>query len=368
MTDPEPTPTLPASAYLDPGVWAAEADDLFRAGWVPVCRVDQIPTSGDRYATSIAGHPVVAVRDGDEVRVLTNVCRHRWSTVAEPGCSHGRNLVCPYHRWAYGLDGALQAAPLAGAFDLDDVALPLLHHEVWLGFVMVNLDGTAAPLGPQLAELTRILAPWRVEELVTVASRAYPSTWNWKVMVENWIECYHHIGSHRDTVESRNPARTTRVTETDGPWTFMTVDTDPDALFPPEQWSVPMRDEDAAHLTVWAVFPLLLGGTEAPYSFWLEVTAHTVDRHDVTWHLLTHPDRAAEWDEGYAELIMAGLDEVHREDMEQCAKVDTGLRSATLDAGRLVELETPIVAFHEWWRARLRDAPEISRLPGTGEF
>jgi len=357
MGDQEPTPTIPAEAYLDAQVWAAEVDEVFRAGWVPVCRVDQIPHTGDRYATSIAGHPIVAVRDGEEVRVLSNVCRHRWSTVAEPGCSHGRNLVCPYHRWSYGLDGGLQAAPLAGAFRLDDVALPVVRHEVWLGFVMANLDGTAEPIGPQLAGLADELSPWRVDELVTVASRTYPSTWNWKVMVENWIECYHHIGSHRDTVEPRNPARTTRVTETDGPWTFMTVDTDASAVSPPEQWGVPMREEDAGKLTIWAAFPLLLGGTEAAFSFWLEVTPHTVDRHHVTWHLLTHPDRAAEWADGTAEAIMAGLDEVHREDMDQCAKVDEGLRSRALDRGLLVGLEAPIAHFHRWWASRRGSRP-----------
>ena len=355
MTDPAPTPTLPASDYLDPVVWEAEIEDVIRRGWVPICRLDQIARSSDRYATTIAGHPVVAVRDGDEVRVLTNVCQHRWSTVAEPGCSQGRNLVCPYHRWSYRLDGRLQAAPLAGAFTLDDVALPEIRHEVWLGFVMVNLDGAAEPLGPSVAGLTEILAPWRVDELVTVASRTYPSGWNWKVMVENWIECYHHLGSHRDTVESRNPARTTRITETDEPWTFMTVDTDPAALFPAEQWSVPMETEDAGHLTIWAVFPFLLGGTEAPFSFWLEVTPHTVDRHHVTWHLLTHPDRAAEWDDGMADVIMDGLDEVHREDMVQCAKVDEGLRSGTLATGRLLELETSIAHFHRWLSDQRRD-------------
>ena len=208
--------------------------------------------------------------------MLTNVCRHRWSTVAEPGCSHGRNLVCPYHRWSYALDGALQAAPLAGAFSLDDVALPVVRHEVWLGFVMVNLDGTAEPLGPQLAGLTDILAPWRMDELVTVASRTFPSAWNWKVMVENWIECYHHLGSHRETVETRNPARSTQITDTDAPWTFMTVDTDPAAVSPPDEHAFPLDPVDAGHLTIWGAFPFLLGGNEADVSFWLEVTPHSV--------------------------------------------------------------------------------------------
>jgi hypothetical protein len=219
---------------------------------------------------------------------------------------------------------------------------------------MVNLDGQADPLGPQLAGLTEILAPWRVDELVTVASRTYPSAWNWKVMVENWIECYHHLGSHRDTVETRNPARTTRITETDAPWTFMTVDTDPEWVAPPEQHCVPMDPADAGHLTIWAAFPFLLGGNEANLSFWLELTPHTVDRHHVTWHLLTSPANAEAWEaDDNAETLLDLLEEVHREDMAQCAKVDAGLRSGALEVGRLVELETPIVHFHEWLVGRL---------------
>jgi len=348
VTAPVPLPTLPASAYLDAGFWQDEVERVFRTSWVPVCRVDQIPEPGDRYATTIAGHPVVAVRDGEDVRVLTNVCRHRWSLVAEPGCSHGRNLVCPYHRWSYGLDGRLQAAPLAGAFSLDDVALPVVRHEVWLGFVMVNLDGEAEPLAPQLAGLGERLAPWRVDELVTVASRTYPSAWNWKVMVENWIECYHHLGSHRTTVEARNPARTTRVTETDAPWTFMTVDTVPEAVSPPEEHAFPLSPEDAGRLAIWGAFPFLLGGNEADVSFWLELTPHSAERHHVTWHLLTSPANAERWPDGHAETVMDMLELVHREDMAQCALVDEGLRSGTMTRGRLVELEEPIAHFHRW--------------------
>jgi hypothetical protein len=109
-----------------------------------------------------------------------------------------------------------------------------------------------------------------------------------------------------------------------------------------------MDPDDAGHLTIWGVFPFLLGGNEADVSFWLEVTPHTVDRHHVTWHLLTSPANAERWPEGTAEGIMAALDVVHREDMAQCAKVDEGLRSGALATGRLVELEAPIAHFHRW--------------------
>jgi phenylpropionate dioxygenase-like ring-hydroxylating dioxygenase large terminal subunit len=343
-------PTLPASSYLDPEVWDDEVRDVFRAGWVPVCRADRIPEVGDRYATTIAGHPVVAVRDQDGVRVLTNVCRHRWSTVVDPGCSHGRNLVCPYHRWSYALDGHLQAAPLTNATDLDGVALPEVRHELWLGFVMVNLDGTAPPVAESLAGLTEQLAPWRVDELVTAGSRTFSSTWNWKVMVENWIECYHHIGAHRTTVEPWQPARSTKVVDADGPWAFMTVDTDAEIIGTPDEWSVPHGDEEAKLLTVWAAFPFLLGGTQSRFAFWLELTVRSVDRHDVTWHVLAHPDQLDAWSEGEAEGLLDLLAEVHQEDIASCRRVDEGLRSGALETGRLVELEAPIAHFHRWLR------------------
>jgi phenylpropionate dioxygenase-like ring-hydroxylating dioxygenase large terminal subunit len=354
VPDPAPTPTLPAAAYLDPAGYAAEVQAAFRGAWVPVCRVDALEQTGDRYATSIAGHPVVALRDNDEIRVLTNVCQHRWSTIVEPGPSHSRTLVCPYHRWSYALDGRLTAAPLAGAFSLDDVCLPAVRHEVWEGFVMVNLDGEAPPLAPQVAGLAQRLAPWRLGELVTVASRSYPSTWNWKVMVENWIECYHHLGAHRTTVEPWQPSRTTRIDDPgEGPWTFMTVDTDPDIVGALEEQSPGLTRDQAELLTIWAVFPFLLGGTQARFSFWLELTPSTVDRHQVTWHVLVHPDLLPRWPPAETERVMDILGEVHVEDMATCTRVDAGLRSGMLETGRLVALETPIAHFHEWLRGRL---------------
>ena len=74
----------------------------------------------------------------------------------------------------------------------------------------------------------------------------------------------------------------------------------------------------------------------------------------MTWHLLTSPDNARRWEaDGQAEAIMDMLEFVHHEDMDQCAKVDAGLRSGTLSAGRLVELETPIAHFHRWLGERL---------------
>src|SRR5262249_43139460 len=162
----------------------------------------------------------VAVRDGEAINVLANVCAHRGSLLLDDGCAVASTLVCPYHRWAYRLDGSLIGAPLIDGDGLDGVGLKRLPHPIWGGVGLVNFSGHAPAPSDSLAGLSQVLAPWRWSEMITVASRRFQSTWNWKVMVENWIECYHHLGSHRETVEPFQPARTTRILDNDGaPWT-----------------------------------------------------------------------------------------------------------------------------------------------------
>ena len=130
------------------------------------------------------------------------------STTARASAS---TLVCPYHRWAYRLDGSLIGAPLADGADLDGACLPEIRHVVWEGFVLVNLSGDAADPFDDLAGLVRARSHRGVERARHGRVTAFESTWNWKVMVENWIECYHHLGTHRDSVELFQPARATRV-------------------------------------------------------------------------------------------------------------------------------------------------------------
>ena len=205
------SPSLVPRDYTDPDRYAREVDAVLAAHWLPVCRADQLDRSGTRIAITLAGRPVVAVRDGDDIRVLANVCAHRGSMLLDDGCASASTFVCPYHRWSYRLDGSLIGAPLADGMDLDGITLATLRHAVWEGFVLVNFSRDAPVPAVSLAGLSAVLAPWRWSEMVTVATKRFESTWNWKVMVENWIECYHHLGSHRESVEPYQPARTTRT-------------------------------------------------------------------------------------------------------------------------------------------------------------
>jgi phenylpropionate dioxygenase-like ring-hydroxylating dioxygenase large terminal subunit len=341
-------PSLVPRDYRDADTYAREVDSVLAAHWLPVCRVDQLERSGSRVAATLAGRPVVAVRDGETVRVLANVCAHRGSTLLVDGEGSGSTLVCPYHRWSYRLDGSLIGAPLSDA-EFDGACLPTLRHAIWEGFVLVNLAGGAVDPEQSLAGLSRELTPWRWSEMVTVASKRFQSTWNWKVMVENWIECYHHLGTHRESVEPYQPARTTQISDNAGaPWVAMTVDSLDGVEGPEEEWMPGIEPDRAKHLSVWGAFPLLLGGSVARYGFWLQVIPIDVDRHDVIWYLVVHPSQRHRFDADEVAGLMAMLAGVHAEDMLACARVQAGLASGLLDELRLAPLESTIADFQRW--------------------
>jgi phenylpropionate dioxygenase-like ring-hydroxylating dioxygenase large terminal subunit len=339
-----------ARDYFDADAYGREVDTVLRASWLPMCRADQIAQPGDRFALTLLDAPVVAVRGDDgEVRVFANVCQHRASTVVDDGPGHGSTLICPYHRWAYRLDGTLIGGPLTDGAELDDVCLPAVRHVIWQGFVLVNLDGNAPDPHTELVGLDDQLQPWRWDELVTIATMSFESTWNWKVMVENWIECYHHVGSHRSTVEPYQPARTTKIVASDGaPWVAMTVDTIQAIEAEPAAWIPGVTPERARDLSVWAAFPLLLGGSNSWSAFWLHVAPIDVDHHDVTWYLLAHPDLLALFDAERVEREMDMLGAVHAEDMDACRRVQMGLKSGQIAQFRLTRLEATIASFHRW--------------------
>ena len=144
----------------------------------------------------------------------------------------------------------------ATGFDKSACRLPEARLEVWEGFMFVNLDPDAAPLAPQLATLSRKLAGYSLSEMRTAAFVDYESDWNWKVMMENALESYHHAGIHRDTLEPLFPARYTSHEDVDGPYVYHHIPTR-DRVHVPAQFPVPddLPDEQRRELLVVGVFP-----------------------------------------------------------------------------------------------------------------
>ncbi len=200
--------TLPPDAYCNPEIFALEKETIFRAGWIALGRADEVARPGSYVARDVLGVPLAMVRGHDGVlRVFTNMCRHRWMRLLE-GSGRKAVLTCPYHAWAYGLDGRLRNAPdmeRHPCFETSEVRLEEVAHELWQGFVYVNLDGAAAPLAPRLADLDPHIAAYGLADWTTAATvDCGEIPWDWKVMQDNG-ECYHHAGLHPQTFQETFP-------------------------------------------------------------------------------------------------------------------------------------------------------------------
>ncbi|MDT5187184.1 MAG: hypothetical protein QOI29_5342, partial [Mycobacterium sp.] len=210
VESPDKAITLPPEAYGSDDLYAAEVDRIFKRGWIPLCRVEQVSTPGSYYSIDILGTPLVVTRDRhSEIRVLSRNCTHRWMEVCS-GAGEANVLQCPYHLWSFGLDGHLAGAPemkQSPGFDRNDHPLKKFRHEVWKGFVMVNFDGQAESLASQYAALDPIVDVYDLENYQTVEQTDWGvCDWDWKIMVDNFMECYHHMGPHRGSLEDQFPA------------------------------------------------------------------------------------------------------------------------------------------------------------------
>ena len=196
------TRTLPGRFYHDPAIWQLEQERLFGRLWVCVGRGDQFPGAGHYRTVQVGEESVLVVRGEDQaLRAFLNVCRHRGAQLCSAAQGQARTLQCRYHAWTYGLDGRLLRAPGLqdsaefdrGAFGLVPVAL-----DTWEGLVWVTLAESPPPLTDQLlpqlaARLGNAgrLTAYRIATLAVAGSVEYKVRANWKVVVENFMECYH---------------------------------------------------------------------------------------------------------------------------------------------------------------------------------
>ncbi len=207
--------TLPTSWYRSPDIFRIEKERIFCREWLAVCREEELPAAGDHLVLDVVGESTLLVRNREgELRAFYNVCRHRGSrlcrSAGEPvaagrlplagGITAGRLIVCPYHQWSYDLNGALVAAPHLGAgtgFDKQEFHLYPIGVQTWGGFVFVNLTPAAArPLGSQLGGIPTRLQRYPLADLRIGATIRYDVAANWKILCENYNECYHCAGVH----------------------------------------------------------------------------------------------------------------------------------------------------------------------------
>jgi len=188
---------LPAAAYTSLEVFAWEQRHFFAGSWFCLGRAERLLPDGVRQVATCAGDVGVLLcrgRAGDPA-AFANLCRHRGHELLPDGAASSRRaVVCPYHAWSYDLGGALLAAPgldEVAAFDASEHGLVPLPLAVWHGWVFVDAVGAAPPFAEHVGALAGLVVPYAPERLPPLATHVYDVAANWKVVTENYHECYH---------------------------------------------------------------------------------------------------------------------------------------------------------------------------------
>ena len=190
---------LPAHYYIDPAVYEAERQAVFRRTWQLLGPASQVAEPGAYLAVEMAGWKLFVLRGRDGVlRAFHNVCRHRGAPLLAEGQGRCDLLRCPYHLWLYDQEGRLRKAPWFGedpTFRTEDFALEPVALDTWRGLLFVAIE-PETPLLTQLGALPAEVADKPMEDFAAVAEERFVIACNWKLYTDNFVEGYHVPGIH----------------------------------------------------------------------------------------------------------------------------------------------------------------------------
>jgi len=213
--------TLGQRYFISPEIFAQEQEKIFSEQWVLVGHQSQIAKAGDYFTTEVAGESLIILRDKrGAIHGFYNVCRHRGSRLIENRNGQSTAIQCPYHAWTYALDGRLIGAPHMDevpGFDKADYSLHAVNLAVWEGFIFVNLADSPAPLAGWFKPLAGKFARWNLSALRPAKRIEYDVRANWKLIFENYSECYHCLGVHPE-LSKISPSDSAENDLTEGPF------------------------------------------------------------------------------------------------------------------------------------------------------
>ena len=222
VTAPAPggslVPTLGGEYYCDPEIFRAEQERIFESAWFCAVRSADLAAPGAFRKVQVGRESVLIVRGRDgALNAFLNICRHRGAMLCtEESGQVKRHLRCTYHAWTYGLDGKLVAAPNLGALtdetgariDRTEYGLVRVALREWLGYAWVCLAAEAPSfeaevIGAVTGRLgdAEAIEHYRIEELSVGRRVVYDVAANWKLIVENFMECYHCATIHPELTE-----------------------------------------------------------------------------------------------------------------------------------------------------------------------
>lgn len=356
--------TLDAHWYRSPEIFATERERLFARGWSCVGRAEQIATPGDFILVDVAGESVIVTRDArGDVRAFFNVCRHRGTRVCGEARGHFTNSIqCPYHAWTYSLDGTLLAARNmqdVPGFERAEYSLIPAGVATFGGFLFVTLVPDAEPFSHTYAELLVRFAAWNLAGLRVARSIEYELACNWKLIFQNYSECYHCPLVHPQ-LDKLSPSDSGRNDLSDGPIlggyselraAGMSLTTSGHSTRPPVGT---VAGADLNRVYYYTVFPSLLLSLHPDYAMVHFVRPLSADRTAVTCAWLFDPQTMAAPGFDPADAVDF-WDVTNRQDWHVNELTQQGIESRAYRRGPYANQEGLLAAFDRYYLGRMTD-------------
>jgi Rieske 2Fe-2S family protein len=395
-----PAKSLPQKYIVSPDVFVEEQKKIFSKQWLLVGHQSQIPKPGDYFLIEVPAPPsqqgsgvtresLIVVRDQkSDVRGFFNVCRHRGTRLKEDACGHSSTIQCPYHAWTYGLDGRLVGAPHMDdvpGFDKADYPLQEVNVGLWEGFIFVNLM-TSGPLTSILspkrerrnedgfisledwfAPLKGKFSHWNMSILRPAKRIEYDVRANWKLMFENYSECYHCPGVH-PMLSKISPYDSAENDLAEGPFLggFMKVNEGKSLSMSGNTCALPIRagdkelataspsgggpDHDYGKIFYYSIFPNMLLSLHPEYVMVHQLWPQSPERTLIVCDWLFHPDAARAGQAVYnPDDAIEFWDTTNKQDWHVCELSQQGIASRAYEPGPYSSRESIPAAWDEYY-------------------
>ena len=354
---------MPTAVYTDHAFLEAELSQVFSHDWFCVGRADALKNPGDFMTLELARQPILVLRDNTgKLRAMSNVCRHRMSTLKE-GRGNARSIVCPYHAWTYNLDGSLRGAPAMdqnSAFCKSEIALPIIRCEAWLGWVFVTLNPNANLVAHDLAEVEGLVGDYGMENYSETFFETHLWDTNWKVLAENFMESYHLPVCHAGTIGGLSKLDEMICPPGLPAFNYHTILKDDTLQIALAHTSNTRLKGERRRMTyLLAIYPSLMITLTPGYFWYLSLHPNGVGQVQISFgggmseDYVNDPDAQAHFLQ-----LKTLLDEVNIEDRGCTEKVYRGLCSAMATPGPLSHLERPNYDFAQYLNSRVQKAAD----------
>ncbi len=349
--------TLPQEYFTSVDLFQEETERIFMQDWLCAGRSSQIPNPGSYILVQVLKESIIVTRDNaGHARAHYNVCRHRGTQLCEEtqGQFQGK-IQCPYHKWTYSLEGDLIGAPnMTGGLDHASFALRPVAVTEWQGFLFLNLSKKPQPFENVFAPLMGLFQPWRLPELQIAHTITYEIEANWKLIFQNYSECYHCPTVH-PMLAKLTPYRSATNNFEDGPFLggpmrisvqggSMTVDG--------QACASPLCDEGQDLVYYYTLFPSMFLSLHPDYVLVHRLERISPNQTRIICEWLFHPEEMSRT--GFSPSSAVEFwDITNKQDWHVCELSQKGISSRGYVPGPYSNLESLLAAFDREYLQRM---------------